>query len=417
MDNIKKTDSFNLLWAGTTINLMGTEITKLVIPTIAILLLKATTMEVGLLKAAETIAFPLLGLFAGVLADRKSPKKILILTYILQALVILCVPLFYYMNQLSIYILLVIAGLMGVLHVFSNLAYLSLIPKVSKKGNLVDSNSKLNVSQSFAQISGPAIAGLIIKILGNVFSLFFDALSFLISCCFMGAIKINKVSNITTNNSKSIKEDIIEGLKFVLSNKTLRILLIITSFGNLGFSIIQPLFLISAYNKFSLSPDKVGIILAIGSSGLILGAFLNSKVVNLLGIGKTLWFSILTIVIAGSSLVFIKEQYSFYTLSFCWFMICFSIPFYNINQFTLRQLLTPSELQGRMNATMRIAIMGVFPIGSVIGGTIATKISVEFAIIFGAFMYLIGSIILVTSHIFKIKKQPEYTEEKSAVNL
>lgn len=397
--------NFNYLWSSTTISLLGTEVTKFTIPTIAILLLNANPFEVGILKASESIAFPLLGLFAGVLADRSNPKKIMIITDLLQALVILFVPVVFMMDMLTIKFLIVVALIMGILHVFSNVSFLALIPKTVEERKLTASNSKLNMSQSFAQVVGPAISGFIVKVLGNVLTLIVDGVSFLLSALLLLFIKVKPIE--VKKENRSVKSDILNGLKFVLSNSNLRFLLLVTAIGNLGFSIIQPLFLVKAYRYHNLTPDQMGLVLAIGSSGLLLGALLNSKIVKIIGVGKTLFSSLVLIGISGLIISQVDGYYIKYYLTLLWFLISFAIPLYNINQFTFRQLITPPDMQGRMNATMRIAIMGVFPIGSLIGGSIAEFISIYFAIILGGGMYLLSAVILSFSPLFKLKYQPD----------
>src|SRR5260221_100944 len=83
---------FLKLWVGQTISVVGSEVTVIALPTIAILQLHATAAEVGLLAAAQQIAFPVLALFAGVVADRLRRRPMMILADCLRAIAILSVP-------------------------------------------------------------------------------------------------------------------------------------------------------------------------------------------------------------------------------------------------------------------------------------------------------------------------------------
>ncbi len=408
-----KNKRFNFLWGGTTVSLIGTQVSNLALPMVALIILNAGAMEVGILKAAENVAFPLLGLFAGVMADRLNPRRIMIAADISRFLLLSIVPLAYVLGILNIYVLLFVATTMGVSAVFYNISFSTYVAHIVDREELVEGNSKLNVSESIAQFIGPMLGGSLIAIIGAVKSLLIDVMSYLFSVVTLFMAKQPQQPNYVIDNQQtkaikgSIGKDIKEGLVFVLSSKTLRTLTIATGFANLGHSITQPMLLVYAYKRLGLGTEQMGIILAIGSIGIFLGALIASKISQRFGLGKSLFFSMGFVGIAAVILPVAILGNPVIVLSMSWFMICFADMIYNINQFTLRQLLTPIELQGRMNATVRLVIFGVMPIGSVLGGAIATYFGAAASLVVGGAAYLMVPLIVYVSHLYSMQQQPE----------
>ncbi|MCX7920666.1 MAG: MFS transporter [Clostridia bacterium] len=406
-----KNKNFNFLWAGATVSLVGTEVTNLALPVVALMILKAGAMEVAIIKAAEMIAFPFLGLFAGVMADRLNPRRIMIVADSSRFLLLSLIPLAYVLGFLNIYVLIAVTAIMSIFAVFYNIAYSAYVPLIVERDQLVEGNSKLNTSQSVAQFMGPMIAGWLTLIVGAVKSLLVDVCSYLFSVVMLLMSKqvIRHEDSITKNKlpRKSIWADIKEGLHFVFSDKTMRKLIAATGFANLGHSIAQPMFLVFAYKRLGISAERMGIILAFGSIGLFIGSVVATKIAQRFGLGKSMFFSMGLVGIAAlvtpAALLGVPEI----TLALVWFTICFADTIYNINQFTLRQLLTPFELQGRMNATVRIIIFGVMPVGSVLGGLLAAKIGLVVSLIVGGLAYLMVPVIVYVSHLYSIQQHPD----------
>jgi MFS family permease len=405
-----KNKNFNLLWAGATISLVGTEVTNLALPIAALMILKAGAIEIAFIKAAEMIAFPFFGLFAGVLADRLNPRRIMIVADFSRFLLLSLIPLAYVFGLLKVYVIIVVAAIMSIFTVFYNVAYSAYVALIVEREQLIEGNSKLNTSQSVAQFMGPMLAGWLILIAGAVKSLLVDVFSYLFSASmlFMSKQAFRPTDSFKKNKlpNRSIWVDIKEGLSFVFANKTMKTLIVATGFANLGHSIVQPMFLVFAYKQLGISPERMGIILGIGSVGLFIGSVTASKFVQKYGLGNSMFFFMGLVGIASFlipvALIGIPEI----ILTFVWFTICFADTIYNINQFTLRQLLTPFELQGRMNATVRIIIFGIMPVGSVLGGFLASSFGLIVSLVVGGAAFLMVSIIVYVSHLYSIQQFP-----------
>src|SRR2546430_11117261 len=141
------------LWCGQGISELGSQVSLLALPTVAILTLNATPFQVGLLEALQFLAFPVLGLIAGVYADRIRRRPIMIICDLLRMVALGRVSEAHVLGQLSMEQLYVVALLVGVGTVFFDVAYQSYLPAIISRSDLVEGNSKLQVTGSVAQRS------------------------------------------------------------------------------------------------------------------------------------------------------------------------------------------------------------------------------------------------------------------------
>ncbi len=152
---------FLKLWAGTTVSELGSSITLLALPTAAVIGFHATALQLGLLAATTRIPFPFLSLLAGVVVDRLPRRPILILCDVGRCLVLVTILLAAMLNLLTLPQLFVTAFLSGVLTVFFDVAYLSYVPVLVGRDELIDANARLGLGASFAQVAGPGLAALL----------------------------------------------------------------------------------------------------------------------------------------------------------------------------------------------------------------------------------------------------------------
>ena len=149
---------FLLLWGGQTVSQAGSQVTILALPLVAIVILHATTFQVGLLSAAVTSAYLLFALPAGVLADRVSKRRLMLCCDAAGLLVIGSVPAAEAAGALTLGQLYLVALASGVVSAFFLVAYSSYLPALIDRDHLADGNGKLATTQAAAQIAGPASA-------------------------------------------------------------------------------------------------------------------------------------------------------------------------------------------------------------------------------------------------------------------
>ena len=156
---------FLKLWTAETVSVFGSAITQLALPLIAATYLQVTPFEFGLLTTIEFLPFILLSLPAGVWVDRLRRRPILIVADLGRAVAIASIPIAFYFDALTIWQLYVVGFVNGCFTVFFDVAYQSYLPSVVERDQLVDGNSKLEITRSAAQILGPGAAGILIGLL------------------------------------------------------------------------------------------------------------------------------------------------------------------------------------------------------------------------------------------------------------
>jgi len=398
---------FVRLWIGQTVSEAGTQVSQLAVPTVAILLLRATPFQVGLLTALEFLPFPVLGLVAGVYADRLRRRPLMIVSDLGRMLALLTIPIAFSAGLLRIEQLYLVGLVVGVFNVFFGISYQSYLPALIERADLVEGNSKLEVSRSTAQLAGPAVAGVAIQVIGAARAIYIDAASFLVSAFTLWIIR--KPEPAPRPGSESGRtgfwHEMWEGIQVVFGNPTLWKIAGCTATSNLGSNMAFAVELIFMYRNLHLAPGLVGLVFAIGSVGALLGAVFASAVVARLGVGPTLLVSIL----AGGLLM--ATPLALYVNAAAFLALLFFVEFllgtpYNITQVSLRQAITPDRVQGRMNATMRTIVWGTIPIGSVLGGLLAGYIGVVSTIVLGGFVSMLAAGWILAGPI-RIRVQPD----------
>jgi len=400
---------FLKLWTGETVSVFGSQVTLLAVPTVAILILHAGPFQVGLLSALEFLAFPTLGLVAGVYADRLRRRPIMIACDLGRMLALGSIPLAFVLNLLTLEQLYVVALLTGIFTVFFDVSYQSYLPVLVDRPNLIEGNTKLEITRSTAQVAGPAVAGFLIQLIGGAKAVAVDAVSFLFSALALALIKTPEPEPrpSTASGATGFIPEMREGIEVVFGSPILWRIAGCTATTNLGSNMIfGAVLLVFAYRQLHLSAGVVGVIFAITSVGGLAGALIAAWVARRLGIGPTLGISI---VIGGLALLatpIAAVAAPVLVLAVTGFIGGITGPVYNIAQVSLRQAITPDRVQGRMNATMRTIVWGTIPLGAFIGGILGTSIGLVQTIVLGGIVSLLAALWIFLGPVIRLREQP-----------
>jgi MFS family permease len=255
---------FLKLWSAETISQFGTQVSQLALPLVAILVLDASAFEVAALSTFEFLPFILFTLPAGVWVDRLRRRPILIAGDLGRAALLLTVPLAYLTDTLTLAQLFAVGFLVGTCTVFFDVAYQSYLPSLVERDHIIEGNSKLEISRSAAQLSGPGISGVLVEIFTAPYAILVDGLSYLGSALFLLRIRRAEAAPQPTRSESgrpSMWVELKEGLRFVLGNPNLRAQAGCTAtsnmFGSLGFVVL----LVFAVRELELSPGLIGLAL------------------------------------------------------------------------------------------------------------------------------------------------------------
>jgi MFS family permease len=220
---------FLKLWTAETVSVFGTQISQFAIPVVAILILKVSPFEVALLGTIEFLPFILFTLPAGAWVDRLRRRPIMIVGDLGRAVALASIPIVYALNPsaLTIWQLYAVGFITGTLTVFFDVANQSYLPSIVDRDDLIEGNSKLQISQSSAQIAGPGIARALVQLVEAPFAIVLDSLSFVWSAFFVFLIRkpeppVEHPADALGEKRPSIVSDVRAGLRFVLGNASLR---------------------------------------------------------------------------------------------------------------------------------------------------------------------------------------------------
>jgi MFS family permease len=402
---LKKAD-FRNFWLGYTVSVFGAQVTVVAMPLIAAVTLGASPLQMGILQALEFLPYMFLSLFAGVWVDRKPKRPLLITADLLRALFLTGIPLGIFFDVLSMPLLYVLAVLVGINTVLFDIAHTAYMPIIVERKDLVEGNSKIELSSSSATLVGHSIGGVLIQILSAPIAILVNVATYLGSALFLGLIKQKEPPAApVTKEETNMWSEIREGTSFVFRSRIIRPIMISTLIFNLFTYVMEPIFILYMTRTLELEPIYIGMIFSMAGVGSLLGSFLAGPMANKLGIGKTLVTSLLIAGI-GSFLIpsatLLPKVWAVILIMAMYMIDAAMVIVYNINQRSLRTAITPDHLQGRMNASIRVFVMGVVPIGSVLGGWIGGLAGTTPTLLIGAAGILSSSILLSLTPVRRI---------------
>lgn len=375
---------FMRLWGGQAVSELGSAVTMLALPLLAVSPLHASTFEVALLSAAGSAAFLVVALQAGALVDRWRKKRVMVWSDVLRAALLATVPLAQAAGVLTLAQLYVVALATSVLTVFFDVAYQSYLPILVNGDQLVDGNAKIAGSQSFAQVAGPSIGGALVSAFGAAYALVADVASFAVSTVLTSQVRDPEPPPTPQQAGIRMRDQVREGLEFVLRHPVLRKVVGCTATFNFFSSATEALVVVFLVRVLHASPWMVGGVFALGAVGGLAGAALAAPLARRVGGSRIIWISILCEVpfLFGTPLAF--SGWGVLLVSLTAFGGSAAAVVYNVAQVSYRQAVTPAPLLGRMNASTRFIVWGVNPLGALAAGALASVTSIRTSLLVAA---------------------------------
>src|SRR5207245_5741095 len=369
---------FLKLWAGQSVSLFGSQVTRLALPLAAVLTLHAGAAQMGLLGAALLTPYLVFGLFAGVTVDRLRRRPILIAADVGRAALLAMIPVLAVTGRLRIEHLYAIGFLFGALEVFFEVAYQSFVPRIVERDHLTQANSRLQLSDSAAQVAGPGLAGALVQLLTAPVAIIVDAASFMVSAATLVLIRTSEAPH-DSDHRPDVWAELREGLVLVMGQPWLRAIAGCTATLNFFANLLMTVYILYATSSLGLPPALIGAIFAVGGVSTIFGTMLAGPVARRLGIGRALLGASLVIGIAGLLIPIAggPGPVAIALLIGTQVLWGLSRPVFDINQLSLRQAITADRFQGRVNATMLFIVWGVIPFGSLLGVALGSTIGLR----------------------------------------
>jgi len=398
---------FRLLCGGESVSELGSQVSLLAIPLLAVRTLHATAFEMGLLTAASTAAFLIVGLPAGVWVDRVRRRRLMIGADLGRVLALGSIPIAAAVGRLTLAQLFVVTLVSGVLTVFFDVAYQSYLPALVGREHLVEGNAKLTGSAEVAAVAGPGAAGALVQAVGSSAAVAVDSVTFLVSAMAVGAIRSPEPKpTVPEGGHAGLVEGIAQGLRFVFGNALLRAIAATTATSNFFSGIAAAVEIVFLVRQVHASPGVIGLLFALGGVGGVAGAFSAGPIARrvggaratIIGIAGSVGALLIPLTMPGAGLLYFGVGI---------LMVSFSATVYNVNQVSFRQRLCPDRLLGRMNATMRFVVWGVLPIGALIGGIMGAVFGLRTTLLIGALGQAVAGIWLLASPMRRLRDFPD----------
>lgn len=399
--------AFVRLWFGQTISQLGSQVSLVAIPLLAVLSLDATALEMGILTAAETAPYLLVALPAGVLVDRVDRRALMIVCDIGRVITLVAIPALWVGGMLTLPLLAVIAFVTGCLSVGFDVAAATYLPEIVPGDSLVVANQRLELATSGAQVVGPGLGGLLFNFVGGALAVLVDAMSYAVSAVSLATIPgrpqadgVNAKGDVRDRGS--LRWQLLDGPRIVAGDRVLRDLAVSTAAFNLASSMILAIFALFATRDLGISAAGFGLIFAVGNVGFVLGAVASAKMASR-GLGYALTISTVGATIATLIIPFAAGPLAALILLSGRFAGAVANPIFNVSLVTLIQARTDRRSLGRVTGTFRLVDWSLVPVGALLGGALAELIGIRPTLFVASLIALAQLLILVNSPARRIR--------------
>ena len=370
---------FGLLWTGQSLSLFGDQFMTLALPLLAVTVLGASPAQAALLPFALFVPFLPLGLPAGAIVDRLPRRTVMLVCDGVQVLAFGAIWVLAVAGGLTFPLLFALILVSGCAVVFFQVAYTSYLPSLYDEADALHrGNTRLALSESSAKALGPMAAGPVIAALGLVGAVAANVASFAASLASLALIRHREPGTADLGIAREpgwMRRDIAEGLRFALRHPMLRPVLACGTTYVLFLSMVETSLVLYCRNVLGLSPGWIGVVIGAAAAGYPVGNLLSARLIRRLGSPRTLVLaasvSVLGIV-AMPALGSLGGPTGAIGLVAGSIIHCIGEGAFSPTSLTMRQVLTPAALLGRVGSVQRFLLWGAIALGSLLAaGTTA----------------------------------------------
>lgn len=364
-------------WSADTVSTFGTYITTVALPTLAVVVLKASDTQVGLLNGARWTPYLLFGLLAGVVADRYRRRPILVATDLVRGGLLALIAGLAAAGLVTIYELAGFVFVFGTLSLLYDAAHQSYLPRLVPPTSLTVANARLEQTTALAQTTGPFLGGSLVGAIGAPWAMMIDAASYLASGLTLATIRVPEP--VPRAESRNLRAELREGVGFVYRDPVMRAYALTLHARFLFASIVATVFTLFVLRDPGLgagSPGAafgLGLVLAAGGVGAVIGNGLSGRLGRGRGgvgpvmvgerVAEPFAWTLAAVAVSGAA--------GWAMVAGAQFLAWLALGAGGPNEMAYRQSATPDRLQGRVNATVRSLNWGMITFGAPIGGLLA----------------------------------------------
>lgn len=397
------TPAFNrLAWANLAAQ-SAEQLSLAAVPLVAVLLLRAGPGEVGLLAAVQTLPFLLLSIPLGLLADRFSRRRLMVLAELLRALSLVLLLAMVLTGELSVAWLAVVgfAGAVGT--VGFSVAAPALVPALVPRAALARANGRLELARSVAYAAGPALAGALVAWLGGAAAFVLAALLSAAAVLLLRALADPPRSLAPARHPW---QDIRDGLGFVWRHPHLQPMLLTGVAWNIAWFVLQAAYVPYAVRVLGLGTEAVGFTLGLYGAGMVLGALLAPRVVRAMPFGRAIQFGPVVSVLAAGAMVatLVLPHGALAGVSF--FLFGAGPIIWTITTTTLRQSVTHGDMLGRVGAVFLTVNAGARPVGAALGAAVGATWGEAACLVLAFAGFVLQAAVILASRVSGLRQLP-----------
>jgi len=368
-------------WVGQTISNLGASFTQFALP-LLVFKLTGSPLNLAITTAVTFLPYLLFGLLIGAWVDRVNRKQVMIWTDVLRAVVVGTIPLLAALNQLSVEWIYVVTFVNTTLSICFTSAEFAAIPSLVRKdrpAEIVTANGRIQASYSAAAVIGPLMAGALVAVLSIPELLVIDAASFIVSALTLAIIRTS--FNVTEGRRRtSIRQDVVDGLRYVLRHPVLRNISAMMALVNLVGTASFAQLVYFGKDRLDATDSQIAILFAAESLGVVVlslaaGPLRTHFRFSTVALGALMLSGALTMVFA------MLTQY--WPAVVLWGVISGLGILFNINTGSLRQEIVPNDMLGRVMSVAMVLAWSANPVGAYVGGLIV-EATHDVALLFSA---------------------------------
>ena len=356
-------------WTGETISAFGTSVTQFAMPLI-VFKLTGSAVALGGAAAMFTVPHLLFGLPIGAWTDRTNRKRLMIVVDLLAALAVASVPLTASLGLLSVWWIYAVTFATSTLGLAFETAQFGAIPSLVGRDDLVTANGRIQASFAAAGVLGPLTAGALLAFVPVEAVLYVDAASFLVSAIALSLIRRSFNAPVAPR-ATTIRQDIAEGLRYVLAHPVLRNISLMMALINLISTTVFAQLVLFAKQDLRAADGEIGLLFAAGGVGVFLcslsaGPLRKRFSFGTVALGALMLSGLLTIALAYAT--------SIWSGVLLWGISAGLGTLFNINTGSLRQAIVPNHMLGRVISIAMVLAWSANPIGALAGGFLIERL-------------------------------------------
>jgi MFS family permease len=391
---LRRNRAFMLVWSAATISVFGSFVTRIALPFVAILTLSAGPVEVAVLRSLELVAALLVGFVVGAWVDRLRRRPVMIVADLARAVLLGSIPVAAIGGWLSLPQVFVVAALAAVMTTFFDVADRAYLPTIVDRSELVRANGALTATSSAVEFAAFGVAGFLVNLLTAPIAILIDAASFVVSAVLLGGIRRPEPPPPPSADREPVLHEIAEGLRLVIHDPVLRGL----AAGTMGLAAMWGIFgatwLLFVTDELHLDPAVIGIIAALGGIGSLAGALLAERLVRRFGLGRLVIVSLVFAAIGNLLIPLAPAGLPIIAIA------CLlgqqligdtAVTIFDVTEVSVRQARVGDRQLGRVNATVRVAMVMAQLGGTIAGGLVGEALGLRTAAFLAPLFALAGA--------------------------